>query len=129
VREVPKDIAQRLQFDQFVKHFIEGHEQSKPADIERFIQEIKILEKYSLDSKRYYCLFDHSKFYPAYISADVEKEGGYSIDYILNQGLFFIFKMIHWKQLLLPFKVAKWGNHFLKLLDPTTEPVIDIEVF
>jgi len=37
--------------------------------------------------------------------------------------------MIHWKQLLLPFKVAKWGNHFLKLLDPTTEPVIDIEVW
>lgn len=120
MKEFPENISQKIQFEQFVQTFIKGHEQSNQEDIEKIIQEIKILEKFSLYAKRFYCLFDHSKFYPVYLSENVEKEGGYSIDYILSQGLFFLFKRIHWKQLTLAYKVHVWGDRFQKLLGKST---------
>jgi len=116
VKEFPEEISQRIQFEQFVQKFLKDHEQPKPADIERFIQEIKILEKFSLDSKRYYVLFDHSKFCPVYTSANLVKEG-HSIEYILEQGLFFLPKIIHWKQLLIPVKIIFWAKRFEKMIN------------
>ncbi len=106
--------TQNQHFEQFVQDFVQGHETPQQKDIDKFIQEIKTLERYAVDSKRFYILFDHSKFYAAYISANLEKEAGYSIDYILKQGLLFWFQKIHWKQLTLAYKFNKWGLKFQK---------------
>ena len=81
MKEVPEDISHKIQFDQFIQTFIEGHEQPNQVDIDRFIQEIKILEKFSLDPNRFYLLFDHSKFCPVYTSANLVREG-HSIEYL-----------------------------------------------
>lgn len=111
----PEGHIQKIHFEQFVDTFlVDFYEKPNPDDVEKIIQEIKILEKYSLGTNRFYCLFDHSKFYPAYVSANVEKEGGYSVDFMLNQGLFFLFQRLHWKQLLIPIKVSLWGPRFQK---------------
>lgn len=118
---------QQKQFDHFVKEFVEKREQPRQVDIDQFIKEIKVLERFSVDRNRFFVLFDHSKFYPAYISANVEQEGGYSVDYILNQGLFFLFQRIHWKQLSLAYKVHKWGRRYHKLIGTQSQPThVDI---
>jgi len=118
VRELDKEFIQRKEFDRFVQEFEGPLGYVDQADIDRFIDQIKILERYAIDSKRFYVLFDHSKFYPVYISENVEKEGGYSVEYILNQGLFFLFQRLHWTQLTSSYKVIKWGRKFQELVGP-----------
>jgi len=115
VKEIEQEIIQKKQFDRFVQDYdhLKGPNQN---DIDRFIAEIKTLERFSLDSKRFYILFDFSKFYATYISENVAKEGGYPVKYIINQGLYFLFQRIHWKQLTSVYKVYKWGKKFQKMV-------------
>lgn len=80
MKELEEDFLQRDQFDRFVKEFIETDQIIDQEYIERFIDEIKVLERFSMDSKRFYILFDHTKFYPIYLSKNAEKEFGFSID-------------------------------------------------
>jgi len=120
---------QQQHFDLFIQDFLEGQEQPDQADIDRLIEEIKVLERYSIDSKRFFVLFDHSKFYPAYMSANVATEGGYSVEYMLKQGLIFMFQRIHWKQLSLAYKVNVWGKRFDKLISKHSSPPINTETW
>jgi len=116
MRELGNEFIQRKEFDRFVQDFVGAIKAPTQEDIDRFIGEIKTLERFILDNKRFYILFDHSKFYLAYVSENIKKDSGYSAEYILNQGLFFLFQRIHWKQLTVAYKVNKWGLNFQKII-------------
>ena len=103
----------RQQFDQFVKEFVEGHEQPKQEDVNQFIEQIKILERFSIEN-RFYTLFDQSRFFPIYLSENIKKTG-FTADYISKQGLLFGFRQVYWKHMPLAYKVTRWGNRFNKL--------------
>ncbi len=111
-------LLQQKHFEQFVQAFLKDHEQPQQKDIDSLISEIKTMEKYAVDGNRFYLLFDHSKFYPIYISSNWEEASGFSPEYVLNQGLFFFFNRIHWKQLMLPFKLNTWGPKFQAICGP-----------
>lgn len=116
MEELEQEFNQKRQFDRFVQAFIKDHSAPNQEDIDRFINEIKTLERFSLDNKRFYLLFDQSKFWPIYISENGEKESGFSVDYMLGKGLFFLFQKIHWKQLSFAYKVSQWGISFQKIV-------------
>lgn len=116
MEELEQEFNQKRQFDRFVQAFIKDHPSPNQEDIDRFINEIKTLERFTLDKNRFYMLFNHSKFYLTYISANIKKDSGYLPEYILSRGLFFLFQQIHWTQLTFPYKVSKWGPAFQKII-------------
>jgi len=128
VQEPEKDFIQRKEFDRFVREFIGEHPVPSQEDIDHFVNEIKILERFTLDKNRFYMLFDQSKFCLAYISENVKKDAGYSTEYILSKGLLFLFQRIHWKQLSFAYKMSKWGTNFQRLVG-TQVPVQTYEVW
>lgn len=87
-----------------------------PADISQLIEKIQVLEQFSLDSKRIFCLFSQVDFYFTYISKNIEEIIGFSPDTIYKGGLRFAFKVVHWKVLPMAIKVHQWGDRFRNII-------------
>ncbi len=95
------------------------------GNIDRFIEEIKVIEKYSFN-KKVYMLWDHVRFLPIYISNNVEKFG-YTPEEVYKMSLFQAIKRVYWKQIPLLVKVHKDGEKFRKISKAIN--VKDIEAF
>lgn len=115
-----EEADQRNYYKKFLLSELTTKESPKQEDIDKYIKEIQTLEKFSMDQQRFFCLFSHEKFYPLYISANVEAASGYSRAELNKKGLFFLFRKIHWKQLTSPIKVHAWGARFSKLANYET---------
>jgi len=118
----------RLQYEQLVGVLEPRLEEEDPQTIASLIEQIKILEEFSLSKKRFFCLFDHKKFQPIYLSANVATESGFVLEEFYNKGLRMMFKHIHWEQLTLFYKLLVWGHRFKQLLGKEA-PIINNKIF
>ena len=92
------------------------HQHHNNIDTTQFIEQIKILEIYSLDKNRVFALFSQVDFYFLYLSKSVTNVIGHTPAEIYKKGLRLAFKVCYWKQLPLAIKVHQWGDMFRKAL-------------
>jgi len=102
--------------EQFVKELRKIYPYDENVDPTQFIEQIKVLEQYSLDKNRIFALFSQVDFYFLYLSDNLAAVTGYTPKEIYKKGLSFAFKVVHWKQLPLALKVHQWGDLFRKVL-------------
>jgi len=117
VSELSKEHWRQRHYGQFQKEFIEQFQGGNPILTPELVEKIKILEEFSPDKKRFFVLFSHEKFYPLYISKNVEAAGGFTLEEIYDGGLYFMFKQIHWSHLSAMIQVVRWGKRYLKFVD------------
>jgi len=119
----------RTQYEQLLQELEKDtNEGETPQSIATIIEKIKILEEFTLDKKRFFCLFDHKLYRPIYVSDNVSTEGGYDLAKYSNQGLQVLFKRIHWKQLTLVYKALVWKHRFRKFIGKD-KPLINNQFF
>lgn len=102
--------------EQFIKELRKIYQHDQNSDPTQYIEQIRVLEQYSLDPYRLFALFSHVDFYFLYISTNLAKVIGYTPEEIYKKGLRFAFKTVHWKQLPLALKVHQWGDSFREIL-------------
>ncbi len=102
----------------FRQKFLGSNERPSKNDLNKYKEKIQAIEELSYESKRFYMLFDHSIFFPAYMSKNIAEEGGYKQDYLIRQGLSFVFKSLHYKQLSALYNMNKWGAQARSTLGP-----------
>ena len=103
------------------------YQYDKNTDTAQFLEQIKIVEAYSLDKNRLFGLFSHVDFFLVYISKNVKTVSGYTQEEVYKKGLSFAFKAVYWKQLPMAIKVHKWGDLFRKALGKhvlTSHPIV-----
>jgi len=105
-----------VQYEKLVRELETKFEEEDPQTIASIIEQIKILEEFNIDKKRLFCLFDHKKFQPIYLNANVATESGYALEEFYDKGRKMMFKHIHWEQLTLFYKLLVWGRRFKQLL-------------
>jgi len=116
VSEVSKEYQEKMHYDQLTEMLADFYNEQPLVDTAKLIEQIKLLEHFSLDRKRIFCLFSNADFYFKYISANIEKEMGYSPEEIYKGGLLLGYKMVYWKQFSIPIKVHQWGNRFQSIV-------------
>lgn len=109
---VSKEYQERMHYEQLTELLAEFYDEKIVLDTTKFIKQVQVIEQFSLDSKRIFCLFSNPDFYFKYISENVERELGYTSEEIYKGGLSLAFKMMYWKQLSLPIRVYQWGERF-----------------
>jgi len=114
-----------LEYARLTATLVEHYDETQPENIEGLIEQIKILEKFSVNRKLF-VLFSHTKFYPLYISGSINRIG-YTREDILNISLREAFKLVYWKQVFLGAKVHVWGMRFRKLSKHI--PIINHQIF
>lgn len=118
----------RMHYEQFIATFIaEGHKEPH-FELEDVIENVKILERFSLDKKRIFCLFYHPKYFFVYISKNILEQSGYSSEEIYRRGLYMAFTQIHWKQITFALKASQWGLKFQKMIGKNVS-VLNAEAF
>lgn len=105
-----------LEFQTFTSNFTNVVEKPDQDEIEYYINQIKSLERLTIESKRFYILMDHSSYFPAYLSDNFETESGYSFEFLKNQGLLFLFKRMHLKQISFLYNICFWGSRVAKAM-------------
>lgn len=115
--------------EQFIVELHKIYQTDKNIDTTQYIEQIKILEQYSLDKNRFFALFSQVDFYFLYLSKNLETVTGYKPKEIYQKGLRFAFKTIYWKQLPLALKVHQWGDAFRKVLGKQIAHTAKQEIF
>jgi len=105
------------------------YQSDQNIDITQYIEQIKIVEQFSLEQKRFFCLFSQIDFYFLYISNNIVHALGYTPEEIYKKGLLFAFKRVIWKQIPMALKVNQWGNRFRKVIKKNAPPTIQQELF
>jgi len=103
---------EKIHYEQLRQLLMGFSNEDRLLDTAKLIEKIKLLEQFSLDSKRIFCLFSNVDFYFKYVSANIEKIIGYSPKEIYKGGLLLGFKTVYWKQVPLAIKVHHWGDRF-----------------
>jgi len=116
-------------YDELLKELDKIYHADQNTDIDQYIEKIKILEQFSLDQKRFFCLFSQIDFYFIYISNNIVHALGYTPEEIYKKGLLFAFKRVFWKQVPMALKVNQWGNRFRKVLGKNVPSNIQQELF
>jgi len=115
-------------YDELLNELTKNYpEQQIPVPSE-IIKKIKVLEAYTLDKNRFFCLFSQASFFPIYISKNVKDISGYTAHEIHQKGLLTVLKMLHWKHLPMAIKVHRWGSRFQQIVGNEV-PLIGREVF
>jgi len=109
---VSKEYQERMHYEQLMQLLADFYDKKILLDTTKLIEQIQVLEQFSLDNKRIFCLFSNPDFYFKYVSENVEKELGYTSKEIYKGGLLLAFKMMYWKQLSMPIRVYQWGEKF-----------------
>lgn len=112
---ISKEYQERRHYEQLTELLADFYKKKIILDTTELIEQIQIVEQFSLDSKRIFCLFSNPDFYFKYVSKNVEQEMGYSPEEIYKGGLPLGFKMAYWKQLSIPIKVHQWGEKFQEI--------------
>ena len=115
-------------YEQFIEELNKNIQEKKVFDKNEFIENIKIVEEYSLDKKKIFGLFSNPKFFLEYLSQNTTEAIGYTPEEIYKKGLIFAFSTAHWKQLPTAVKVFKWGNRFREVLDNKV-PIVHQEAY
>jgi len=111
-----KEYQERIHYEELTKMLMDFYQEKPLLDTAKLIEKIKLVEEFSLDRRRIFCLFSNVDFYFKYISENVKKELGYSAQDIYEGGLLLGFKMIYWKQIPMAVKVHQWGERFQKIV-------------
>jgi len=109
---VSKEYQERMYYGQLMQLLAGFYGEKIILDTSKLIEQIQVLEQFSLDNKRILCLFSNPDFYFKYISRNIEKEMGYAPEEIYKGSLPLAFKMVYWKQLSIAIKVHQWGERF-----------------
>ena len=117
-----ESIIRRHQSNYFESEFLDKSEIPKDGEVELYMDKIKEIESFSNESKRFHMLLDHSTFLPLYLSENMVKETGYTLDYVKNQKLLFLYKTISLQQINLAAKIHIWGNKMHKLYGKDFSP-------
>lgn len=115
MRELKKGWSDR-HHDKFLIELRRIYQYDQNADITEYMEQIKVIEQYSLDKNIVFALFSQVDFYFLYLSENLKIVTGYTPKEIYKKGLLFAFKIVHWKQLSLAAKVHQWGDAFRKVL-------------
>lgn len=115
-------------YNELLKELAHIYPQKEEIETTDIIEKIKVLENYSLDKNRFFCLFSQVKFFPLYISQNSTHSFGYTPEELYNKGLIGVLKMAHWKQLPLVITVHRWGKRFQKIVDKSI-PISNQEAF
>lgn len=86
-------------------------------DLTPIVEKIEVLETYSPDKNRFFCVFSHVDFYPVYLSSNVAEAFGFTAEEICQKGLLWMLKRAYWKQLPMLIKVHHWGKRFQKVIE------------
>ncbi len=105
-----------MYYEQLTQLLADFYDKETILDTTKLIEQIQIIEQFSLDNKRILCLFSNIDFYFKYVSKNVKKEMGYSPKEIYDGGLPLGFKMVYWKQLSIALKVHQWGERFQRIV-------------
>ena len=93
---VSKEYQERVHYEQLTQLLTDFYDKKTIQDTTELIEQIQIVEQFSLDSKRILCLFSNVDFFFKYISKNIEKEMGYSPKEIFD-GVFPLgFKLLFW---------------------------------
>ena len=92
------------------------YQDDKNANITQYIEQVEVLEQYSLDKNRIFALFSQVDFYFLYLSKNLETVTGYTPEEIYKKGLAFAFKIVYWKQLPLAVQINQWGKRFQTII-------------
>lgn len=106
----------RIHYEQFIEELTGYYDEDLPKDIVPLIEKIQVLEQFSLDNKRIFCLFSQVDFYFIYISKNIEQYLGFSPEELYKGGLPLAFNITYWKQLPMAVKVHIWGHRFQNLV-------------
>ncbi len=103
-----------IEYEKVLTTLAVQYNNTQPENIAPLIEQIKVLEKFAITNERIFVLFSQTKFYPLYISENINKIG-YTQKEVLTMSLREAFKFVYWKQFFLGIKVHQWGNSFRKL--------------
>ena len=82
-----KEYQERIHYEELTKMLMDFYQEKPLLDTAKLIEKIKLVEEFSLDRRRIFCLFSNVDFYFKYISENVKKELGYSAQDIYEGGL------------------------------------------
>ncbi len=117
-----KGYEQEVQQKQLKQLLKESYHDNTNLEFTAIVEQIKLVEQYSLDSKRILGLFSNPDFGFKYISQNVIEIVGFYPEDIYNGGLSFSFKSAYWKHWSLPIKIFQWGSRFRKLTKHVNAP-------
>ncbi len=114
--DISKEHRERMYYEQLQQVLANHYDANVSVDMPGLIEKIQVLEQFSLDKNKIFCLFSQVDFYFTYISENVEKIVGFSPTMIYKGGLRFAFKIVHWNVLPMAIKVHQWGDRFRELI-------------
>jgi len=97
----------------FVQTWQQDYVSQQENNVQEYITHLKEIEALASNRQVITILGSHQKFEPLYISKNLYDLMGYRVEDVKKWSIGLLFKVLHWKQLLLPLTLHKWGNTFI----------------